>query len=293
MKGLWQTPKASDYKVDVNDNGEYARRCKAAGFQVALPQQIKMEEMETPTKQKPAQLSIFSPAGSPVSHFLVPGSREARKMTVTSGRRCYALYQKYARLGSLVKMLLESSTWHSTKCYLTWKTRATPANRLLFQLAPKTPRTDGIGFGLLPTASAWDGQRGPSREYNPKSDSQKDRNLNTFARIFPRANMWPTPTATERENDITAQPSEKTKERFAKGEIARIRKTRAATLQTAVKMLPTPSSSMMTEADMVQAQFAGNSPDRPKYEDAGNGSLNPQFVEWLMGYEIGWTDLNL
>lgn len=40
---------------------------------------------------------------------------------------------------------------------------------------------------------------------------------------------WPTPTATERENDPTATPSPGTLERYARGEIARVRKTRAPT----------------------------------------------------------------
>ena len=39
--GFWPTPKAVDFKVDVNDSGEYARRTVAAGFQDALPFWIK------------------------------------------------------------------------------------------------------------------------------------------------------------------------------------------------------------------------------------------------------------
>jgi hypothetical protein len=26
--------------------------------------------------------------------------------------------------------------------------------------------------------------------------------------------------------------------------------------------------------------------------EQNNGKLNPEFVEWLMGYPIGWTDLD-
>jgi hypothetical protein len=47
--------------------------------------------------------------------------------------------------------LLGISTWGSMTCYLTWKKSVTPAGRLLFRLVPSTPRTAGIGFGLLPT----------------------------------------------------------------------------------------------------------------------------------------------
>jgi hypothetical protein len=58
---------------------------------------------------------------------------------------------------------------------------------------------------------------------------------------------WPTPTATERTNDVTATPSQATLDRFHAGEIARVRKTRSPTLTTAVnegqRMWPTPRSS--------------------------------------------------
>lgn len=54
-------------------------------------------------------------------------------MTGTSGRRCAELFRKSGPLGSLVRMCLESSIWRSTRCYLTWKVKVTPARRLLFQ----------------------------------------------------------------------------------------------------------------------------------------------------------------
>jgi len=82
--------------------------------------------------------------------------------------------------------------------------------------------------------------------------------------------------------------------------------------------LPTPTSSMMTSQDMEQARFAGTDKRRPKYHCATptsldwrsgkasqatleknsrplseqvGGSLNPTWVEWLMEFPIGWTDL--
>jgi hypothetical protein len=72
---------------------------------------------------------------------------------------------------------------------------------------------------------------------------------------------------------------------------------------------PTPSHSMVTEQDLVQATTAGNAPDRPKYSDCflpdhltpqhGSASsestrtsrrrLNPAFVSWLMTWPWWWT----
>jgi len=74
-------------------------------------------------------------------------------MTVTSGQRCSELYVNSGPLGSLVRMCLESSIWHSTRCYLTWKTKATPLNRLLFRLAVSMPRTSENESLFWPTPS--------------------------------------------------------------------------------------------------------------------------------------------
>ena len=85
----------------------------------------------------------------------------------------------------------------------------------------------------------------------------------------------------------------------------------------------TPTASMLTLGDLVQARYAGNDPRRPTYQEAqsrrvptptasdgtggcdrnpsrqgapplrevAGGPLNPTWVEWLMGCPIGWTAL--
>ena len=103
-------------------------------------------------KQGCEQLTLFQ-EGSHASLLVKPGSAEARKMTVTSGRKCSELYGKSGQLGSLVKMCLESSIWHSTRCFLTWKTKVTKGNRLLFQLAVSMPRTKECECAFWPTPS--------------------------------------------------------------------------------------------------------------------------------------------
>ena len=96
-------------------------------------------------------------------------------------------------------------------------------------------------------------------------------------------------------------------------------------LSEEVQKFPTPTSSMMTIQDMEQARFSGNDPKRPKYREAcptpttprphdsentvgkyykgqkqkdltyqvarNGGQLNPQFVAWLMGYPLAWSDM--
>ena len=98
------------------------------------------------------QLTLFQ-EDSPASHSVLPGSREARTTTVTSGRKCLESYRSCGPLGCLVRMCLESSIWHSTRCLLTWKTSATPRRRSIFQLAVSTPRTSEAGSPFWPTPS--------------------------------------------------------------------------------------------------------------------------------------------
>ena len=104
------------------------------------------------SEQDYEQLTLF-PGDSPASRSPLPGSAEARKMTVISGRKCFASYERLARCGCLAKMCLESSIWHSTRCYLTWKAKITKSSRLLFRLAVSMPHTSGSVLPLWPTPS--------------------------------------------------------------------------------------------------------------------------------------------
>ena len=127
------------------------------------------------------QLNLFA-AASPASLSVSPGTSEARKMTAHSGRKCFESYGRWSQLGSLAKMLLESSIWNSETAYLRWKIRITPAAHLLYQLAVSMPRTEGTGSGLSPGKMTPDEETQKSGE--PKVDPETMK-------------MWPTPRASE------------------------------------------------------------------------------------------------
>ena len=200
------------------------------------------------------QLTLFQ-AGSHASRFPLPGSDEARKMTVTSGRRCAELYANFSPLGYLVRMCLGSSIWHSTRCWLTWKISATPRNRLLFQLAVSMPHTDATG-----------------------------------------SQFWHTPKASDADMGMTAKTRGRPIEK-------------STHLQTQVYcvergLIPTPRASDHNQAPLNRYY----SPERERERDGGYraqlcelvevtprgriGLLNPMWVEWLMGFPTGWTELD-
>jgi hypothetical protein len=164
-------------------------------------------------------------------------------MTVTSGRRCTALLENQSPLGLLRKTLLESSRWNSTTCFLTWKVKATPSNRLLFQLAPSMPDTDETEFGLWATPHTPNGGRVNSAEeiLNKGTTDNGKRQVSLESQV----KMWPTPHGMSKDGKSNG-----------------------------------PSGN--------ELGFAVNSANGQTKE---NGSLNPTWVEWLMGYPIGFTAL--
>ena len=201
------------------------------------------------------QLTLFQ-AGSHASHLVLPGSEEARKMTVTSGRKCCELCKSYSQLGSLVRMLLASSIWGSTKRYLIWKPRATKHGHLYFQLVPLTPPTDVIDAQLWATPNTMDymPQRSPEALKRQAETTRKGRARPANLReqvCEETVAMWPTPRATD-----------------CKGSGQR--------------------GSKAAEHDLARGNLKGV----VMYRDHGDvGQLNPDWVEWLMAFPPGWTDI--
>ena len=224
------------------------------------------------TKQDYAQLTLFQ-EDSHASPSALPGSEEARKMTVTSGLKCCELYKNSGPLGSLVRMLLGSSIWHSTRCFLTWKTSATPARRLLFRLVPSTPRTGEIDAPLLPTITKFDADCGDlkGKEYTGTRHAMK---------LIQAAKMWPTPRANDAEKRGAISPDKKNG------------------LPAAV-LFPTPTTgaglcggtgnyqqlTKLKEAGVITEE------ERRNMSQGNGGQLNPDWVEWMMAFPPGWTDI--
>lgn len=122
-----------------------------------------------------AQFDLFA-EDSHASPGALPGSNEAKTMTVTSGQNILDSYGKLGHVGLLGRMLLASSIWDSTLCWLTWKVKATPQSRLLFQLSPSMPSTEEIESGLLHT---------PTAKANQMSPSMMDRDNGSWGKLMP------------------------------------------------------------------------------------------------------------
>jgi hypothetical protein len=207
-------------------------------------------------------------------------SKEDQTMTVTSGLKCLESSKNPDHDGLLERMFLASSTWHSTMCKLTWKENITRSGNSYYRLLPSMRSTEEIEYSLLPTPTAQ--QYGTSQNGKRKDGTTFKQAGKPSLHTMARHNLWPTPTVQGNYNK--------------KG----LSKKSGDGLATAVnKMWPTPTTrdhkggyvggrirngKVSWDTLDVAVQHTDN-------QEKVSGSLNPTWVEWLMGFPIEWTEL--
>lgn len=217
--------------------------------------------MERPTAER---LTLFQ-EDSLASLSVLPGSEKARKTTAISGLRCLESFRKCSRVTSWEKMLVASlvgtTDWFSSKCFLTWKMKASRSGRTYFQLVPSTPRTEETGFGLLPTPVASDATTGC---IVGKNDTFKKNKTGTLRKV--------------NQNGID-------------GSIGLGR-------MITMGLLPTPNASdnrnrgKLSDPSIQRRIKLGKQVGLSVFlMETGGAFPNPEFLEAMMGYPIGWTEL--
>ena len=299
--GLLPTPQASD-----GTTGQIiGKKDKFYITKTGVPRKINKNGVDGSIGLARRILLTSSQEVSRVSLFPKPDEEKERMITVISGRKCLESYGNSNRHGLLLKMfvacLLSNKAWYSNKSALTWKPVVTKSSRLLFQLYPLTRRIDGTGSGLLPTAT--------SSDHKSRGAGSKQIGLDNLMKLLPTPTcsglddfsdkglakghlhavviraLLPTP----RVSDVEGSPVKNVE--LKNGRFSRINKKGirfGVKVKDVVAMLPTPR--------------AGNPGSRPNgkggkilNEEIGKTTglkLQPNFVEWMMGYPQNWTDLN-
>lgn len=201
--------------------------------------------------------------GFPCQPFSTAGNGRALRMNATCGRKCAALLPSCGPVGCLGKMLLASSIWGSTKRSLTWQKRDTLFSHSYFRLAASA---HGMSASELLSSRL----------------------------------MFPTPLASD---NNTARDAASLDVFLSDNGIFRKRNRNGAiwslSLSAAVFYLTPVASdgfrSTLKPSAFDPAKKDGNlsaqiiSQERPVSETA---ALNPDWVEWLMGFPKGWTDVS-
>ncbi len=224
---------------------------------------------ENTTSHQPTLL----PADSLASLTVSPGSEKAHQMTATSGRNLAGLLPSFDPATFLLRMFLESSPPISTRCYLTWRVKATPARRLIFQLAPSMPRIGERESLWLPTPQAMDASGGKGR-MNTNANTTQWGGVNSLSGMA-ATGMWP-----------TMRSGDGIKNKLRKREAIIRSGGHRGRLEDAVAMWTTP-----TKGDTCHR--------KNKYAQGGTalstqagGRLNPTWTEWLMGLPLNWTEID-
>lgn len=213
-------------------------------------------------KQDLKQLPL-SQAAFPVSPSPPPENGRALRMNATCGRKCAALLPSCGPVGCLGKMLLVSSIWGSTKRSLTWQKRDTLFSHSYFRLAVSA---HGMSASELLSSRL----------------------------------MFPTPLASDNNTardaaslDVFLSDNGIFRKRNRNGAIWSLSLSAAVFYLTPVasdgfRSTLKPSAFDPTKKDgNLSAQII--SQERPVSETA---ALNPDWVEWLMGFPKGWTDVS-
>ncbi len=224
--------------------------------------------MKTYARLRPQDESMFSPEDSPartlVSLDAVPG--------LAGNVADYGITTPV----SLASFDPDTCSWRTCQGSLfggweefseTWPRSGTTRSGTAYRLPPSVPHTYERGSSFWPTPIA-DSASGRTTPY-----SQGGVPLQVAVR-------WPTPTVQDSKND--GGPSQ-----FERNTVP---------LNAAVKRWPTPNARDYKGAPGAGARARGGHqaslPGSLK-DSEGSGSLNPTWVEWLMGCPLGWTDCGL
>lgn len=220
------------------------------------------------------QLTIYAAIdpGSSVADSLArtsqaPAKGRASKATDRiCGGQCGQSSAHCDPIGCSLRMYLRSALEDLTMCSLPWKRSATPAGRSWWVLSMSELRTRGRESGLLPTPTA--SEYGSNQGGAAGCKGKKRPSLETVAK------QWATPMAGDSENATR---------RRADG----IQGTGWSTPSTrdtndeAVNQL----QNRRDDALPIQANVSMGGSSQERYR------LNPDWVEQLMGYPVGWTNI--
>ena len=179
---------------------------------------------------------------------------------------------------SLAKFDRDSSSWKTVQLSLlgaselssvTWPRSGMTADGQCWELPMLGRRTSETGSGLWPTPTCPNGGRSVAHvtDWRSERTAYTDKGKKVQVDLAQAVKRWPTPTVCGNHNRKGASP------------------TSGDGLATAVQRFTTPCSD---DTGHRKAKYAQGG---TALSTQAGGSLNPTWVEWLMGWPLGWTDL--
>jgi DNA (cytosine-5)-methyltransferase 1 len=228
--------------------------------------------------------------------------------TLAQGEKVKALTENEAECGekwhgSFTKYDPDSSLWKTHQCSLlgdleefseTWPQWGLMRNGECWELRTLAQTIRGTESGLLPDGVA---------TFHTPNTTGLDGGSNSRKALKKRTEkMWPTPTVACVEGGQQSDRVEKTKtggyilRKLNKPNMTYGAKLSDAILYEEKKKWPTPVTrdykDSGSQESLIRARDKRDSPGLGLLVGAeGGGTLNPMWVEWLMGWPQGWTEL--
>jgi len=273
--GLWRTPQADP----TNRTFDAAMRAWKENPKITPELCIQVQMVERGILAPPASPQLTSSVeDSHASPSPSPASDKEPMMSAGSGPNLpesFAWYDPDTHSLRMSQACLVPTTEGPCPRYSgTWPRAGTMRNGIVSQRSPSGRRTSDGESLLWPTPKVMDAERTDiltEARYNERTGRKS-------LKSEVGKSMWPTMEANER----NAYP--------------RMTKTRSQgqslepNLAGAVKMWPTPGT-QETTGGPGNPQRMKEQGHQIKLKDAVGGQLNPTWVEWLMGFPLGWTDL--
>lgn len=242
------------------------------------------------------QLTLF-PVDFLASPFPWPESKREKTTSVTYFQKCSALSPTLSRISLSVRTYLESCELPLPTLSRVWSVKAMSASCLILKLRLSERTTEESESRLWPTATTMD-------HLPPKSHAALMREA-TYARkgrsrpanlrdcVQPGIErLWPTPAARDYKGANSLEHIQASLQDGKKGHLGQLPN---------VVLFSTPNARDLKNATAKEWDNPKNTRNLnrqiAKMCEGGetvaerNGQLNPTWVEWLMGFPTGWTEL--
>ena len=207
----------------------------------------------------------LSPEDIHASHSAMQGRGKATKMNDTCGLKCCDLYENCTRNTSLQRMLLGMFPLASMKLRGAWSQVITPGGRLVFQLSLSVPAIKESVYGLS------------EKETLQRIEQRMGGNASTVVKMF-----------LEDAGAIMESDSVSSAGNGPTRSITRWKTAALTAERTGLYPTPTANEDACGKPGSNMQIMLGN---HPSIRNSTRQVLNPDWVELLMGFPEGWTDL--
>ena len=251
--------------------------------------------METSDKSigQPSQdLTLFA-VDTPANHSATPENEREQQTPDIYGQQCLTPFAIYDPAMHCWKTSEDICLWGSEKYCQTLPASGLMQSGRLFPQPRLVRHTKETGYLLWPTPTAVSRpNEGNMRLMRAKvlegeialGEANAIVGKNVFLAHGKLPALWPTPTTQEVEHPQAVWNENNRR-------VARNGSTHSMGLADAVQMWPTPTADDASNVNPKPNRFRGLVAAVNETVTPNNGKLNPAWVEWLMGFPLGWTDL--